>query len=323
MADILALVEHGQGQIRDVTFEVLTFGRKMAEETGGKLHAVLLGHGMEKMVDPIKPWAHRVIVADDPAFENYTAETYQAALSKLIGREKPYLTILGHSSVGMGLGPSLGTEMDLPFSTDCLGLERSDDGLTVIRQMYDGKLNARVKLRPSEGYVITLRSGTVTPEGGDLGGEVVSIQDLTVQPEHTRFIEYIEPVVGDVDITKADVVVGIGRGIKEDKNLPLVEEFADAVGGVVACSRPIADAEWLPKDRLVGSSGKTIKPKLYIAIGISGSFQHLVGMRNSATIIAINKDPNAPIFNDADYGIVGDLFQVIPALRNKVAELKA
>jgi electron transfer flavoprotein alpha subunit len=145
---------------------------------------------------------------------------------------------------------------------------------------------------------------------------------VTNQPDYKKFIEYIEAAVGDVDITKADVLVGVGRGIKEQANLAMIEEFAEVVGGVVACSRPIVDANWLPKDRQVGSSGKTVKPKLYIAVGISGAFQHIAGMKNADTIIAINKDPNAPIFNEADYGIVDDLFKVVPALKNKIMEMK-
>jgi electron transfer flavoprotein alpha subunit len=171
--------------------------------------------------------------------------------------------------------------------------------------------------------MLTLRSGLCPAQEGNLEAEIQRIESpITSQPDYKKFIEYIEAAIGDVDITKADVIIGVGRGIKEQANVAIVEELAKAIGGVVACSRPIVDANWLPKDRQVGSSGKTVKPKLYIAVGISGAFQHIAGMKNSGTIIAINKDPNAPIFNDADYGIVDDLFKVVPALKNKIAELK-
>ena len=143
------------------------------------------------------------------------------------------------------------------------------------------------------------------------------------EPALRRFVEYVEAAVGDVDITKSDVIIAVGRGIKEEENMALVEELAELLGGVVGCSRPVVDAGWLPKDRQVGSSGKTVKPKLYLAVGISGQFQHMSGMKAAETIVAINKDPKAPIFAAADYGIVGDLFKVVPALKEKIAEVRA
>ena len=192
-----------------------------------------------------------------------------------------------------------------------------------MRQMYDGKLDARVSLRESPSHIVSIRQGSFAAEPGSLDAEVQHA-DLSgiSEASHLKFIEYIEAAVGDVDIAKADMVVGVGRGIKEKDNLALVESFADSIGAVLACTRPVVDAEWLPKDRQVGSSGKTIKPKLYIAVGISGAFQHVAGMKAADTIVAINKDPDAPIFNQADFGIVDDLFKVLPALKEKIAEIK-
>ena len=323
MGDILALVEHRRGEIRDATYEVMTCGRKLAEERGSKLTAVLLGSGTAEMVANLKPHAHRILVIDDPAYKDFNNEFYQAALADIINREQPFITLIGHTAYGIELTPALGAHLDIPFTTDCIGLEVSDARPVAVRQVYDGKLNERVSFREGPSYLVSMRAGATSAEEGNMEAEVVTVEAAAPpDPAHLRFIDYIEAVTGDIDITKAEIVVGVGRGIKEEKNIPLVEEFAEAVGGVVACSRPVADAEWLPKDRLVGSSGKTIKPKLYVAIGISGSFQHLTGMKNADTIIAINKDPEAPIFNEADYGIVDDLFKVLPVLNNTIAETR-
>jgi electron transfer flavoprotein alpha subunit len=322
MAEILVLVEHRQGAIRDATFEVLTCGRRLAGELNTNLSAVLLGSGTDAMAGDIRPHAHRVLTLDDPAFKDFNAEYYQAALAEIIKTESPAVVLIANTAAGMGLCPALGTELGLPFATDCIDIKLTDGKPEVIRQMYDGKLNARVSFRDGPGYIISLRAGAIGAEEGNLEAEVVRLEKPALpDPAHMKFIEYIEAVTGDVDIGKADVVVAVGRGIKEQKNIPLVEEFAGAIGGVLACSRPVVDAEWLPKDRLVGSSGKTIKPKLYVAVGISGSFQHVMGMRNADTIIAINKDPDAPIFSEADYGIVDDLFKVVPALTATITEM--
>jgi electron transfer flavoprotein alpha subunit len=323
MAEILALVEHRQGTVRDITYELLTCGRKLAEKTNSKLTGVILGHNTESLSDTIKKHAHRLIVVDNEVFKDFNAEAYQLALAHIIKKENPFLTLIGNTAFGIDLCPALATHLGIPFTTDCIGVEISDRKIRVTRQLYDGKMDAHVQLAESPSYMLTLRSGSCPAEEGMLAAEIQKIESpVTSQPDYKKFVEYIEAAVGDVDITKADVIVGVGRGIKEQANLSMVEEFAQALGGVVACSRPIVDANWLPKDRQVGSSGKTVKPKLYIALGISGAFQHIAGMKNSDTIIAINKDPNAPIFNDADYGIVDDLFKVVPALKNKIMEMK-
>ncbi len=323
MADILAVVEHRQGMVRDITYELMTFGRKLAEKANAKLIGVLLGHNTNDLQEKIKRHVHGLVVVDHEVFKDFNGDTYQQTLATIIKNKNPFLTLVGNTAFGIDFCPSLATHLGIPFTTDCIGVEVVDGGIRVTRQLYDGKMDAHLKLVQAPSYMLTLRSGTCPAEAGDLSADIEQIKPpVTTQPEYRRFIEYIEAAVGDVDITKADIIVGIGRGIKEQANLSIAEDFASAVGGVVACSRPIVDANWLPKDRQVGSSGKTVKPKLYIAIGISGAFQHIAGMKNSDTIIAINKDPNAPIFNEADYGIVDDLFKVLPVLKNKVLELK-
>lgn len=323
MSDIFALVEHRQGTIRDITFELLTCGKKLAEKQNTKLTAVLLGYQTEKLIENLKSMAHRLLIIDNELYKNFNAETYQITLSEIIKKQNPMLTLIGHTAFGWDLCPSLASQMDIPFTTDCLDVEFTDNKLKVIRRMFDGKLNARVILRKHPSYILTLRSGCFPAEEGNLSAEIEKIEPpITAEPDYRKFIEYIEAAIGEVDITKSDILIGVGRGIKEQTNIPIFEDFAKAIGGVLACSRPIVDAGWLPKERQVGSSGKTVKPKLYIALGISGAFQHIVGMKGADTIIAVNKDPNAPIFSEADYGIVDDLFKVVPVLKDKIVQLK-
>lgn len=323
MAEIFALVEHRQGTIRDITFELLACGREIAEARDAQLTAVLLGSDTGSMVDMIKTRAHKVLVIDNPVYKDFNAETYQITLYNIIKERAPILTLIGHTAYGYDLCSPLAAQLNIPFTTDCLEVTFSGDHLNVIRQMYDGKLNARVILRGHSSYLVSIRAGCYSPRDSALNTRIETLDaPLNAQPEYRKFLEFIEAAAGEIDITKADIVISIGRGIKEQANIALVDDFAGAIGGVVACSRPIVDAGWLPKDRQVGSSGKTVKPKLYIALGISGAFQHIVGMKGADTIIAVNKDANAPIFSEADYGIVDDLFKVVPALKNKIVELK-
>jgi electron transfer flavoprotein alpha subunit len=323
MNTIFALVEHRQGSIRDITYELLACGRKLAEKQGAKLTAVVLGRDTDQLVESIKTQTHRVLVIDSEQYENFNAEIYQMTLSELIKKEGPLVTLIGHTAFGYDLCPALAIQLGIPFQTDCIDIDFVDAKLRVTRQIYDGKLDAHVMLREHTSYIASLRSGCFSPQDPGLSAQIDKTDaPVTTQPEYRKFIEYIEAAVGEVDITKADVVVSVGRGIKEQANISVVEDFANAVGGVLACSRPVVDSGWLPKERQVGSSGKTVKPKLYIALGISGAFQHIAGMKNSDTIIAVNKDPNAPIFNEADYGIVEDLFKVVPALKSKIIEMK-
>jgi electron transfer flavoprotein alpha subunit len=321
MAEIFVLIEHRKGEIRDISYELLTCGRKLADD--GKVTAVILGTELDGMVGNIKSHADRILVFENELFQNYNSETYQMVLADLIQKENPFLFLIGHTAFGWDLCPSLATQLKIPFTTDCLDVEIDGSKLKVIRNMFDGKLNAKVTLRENPSYMITMRAGSIPAVEGNLSAETVKMDSpISEAPDYRKFVEYIEAVAGDVDITKSDIVIGIGRGIKEQENLEMIEDFANAIGGVVACSRPIVDADWLPKDRQVGSSGKVIKPKLYIAIGISGAFQHVAGMKGAEMIVAINKDANAPIFHEADYGIVDDLFKVIPVLKEKILEIK-
>lgn len=326
MREIFVLAEHRQGQIRDVTFEMLTKGRELAEKTNTKLATVLLGHNnIKDFARILSEYAKKVLIVDDAKLENFNSETYQIVLERLINERDPLLTLIGYTSFGVDLAPSLATALNIPVATDCIDLEFQNGTLIVTRQMYGGKVNVKATVRKSERYIVTVRQATFQaqkPQIPSIGEIIESASPLTEETTYRRFIEYVQPPPGGVDITSADVLVGIGRGIRDAQNIPMIEELAKDLGGVLACSRPVVDKGWLPSDRQVGTSGKTVRPRVYIALGISGAFQHLLGMKNSDLIIAINKDPKAPIFSFADYCVIDDLFKIVPQLKNKVHELK-
>jgi len=321
MEDILVLAEHRQGELRDITFEMLMKGKTLSEETGKPLTVVLLGHHVSDMVDQLKGRVNRMILVEDPKLENYNSEAYQSVLRTLIEQEKPRLVLIGHTACGMDLAPSLAVEIDAPLATDCIDITVAGTQVKAIRQVYGGKLNVEVQLKTADLSMITIRPASFSVEDYSLGGEVVNVASpLTEEIASKRFLEYVEAAAGEVDITQSTILVSVGRGIKDQENIPVVQELADALGAPLSCSRPVVDKKWLPKERQVGTSGKTVKPKVYIAIGISGAFQHVAGMKASGTIIAVNKDPKAPIFNVAQYGIVGDLFKIVPILKDKAKE---
>ena len=325
MPEIFVLAEHRQGQIRDVTYEMLTKARETAEKANMELTAVILGKEVKEKAKALSEYARKVLVVEDAKLENFNSDAYQKVLISLIKEYKPTLTLIGHTSYGIELAPRLAAALNIPLATDCIDLTLEGDTLTVIRQMYGGKVNAKAAMRKAESYMVTVRQAAFTAQkpATPINGEIIEKPSpLTEEIITKRFIQYILPPPGGVDITAAEKLVGIGRGIKDQSNIPIVEDFAKTIGAVLACSRPIVDKGWLPSDRQVGSSGKTVKPKLYIAVGISGAFQHVLGMKNSDLIIAINKDPNAPIFSFADYGVVEDLFKIVPSLKNKIYEMK-
>jgi electron transfer flavoprotein alpha subunit len=208
--------------------------------------------------------------------------------------------------------------------TDCIGLSFEGDRLKATRSIYGGKVNANISLRESKGYIVTIRPGIFSPKmpGEKKGGIVMESSPLQGMVDVKKFIEYIEAPITGEDITQAEILISVGQGIGGPEHIPLFEELAKNLGGTISCSRPVVDRNWLPKERQVGISGKTVKPKVYLAIGISGAFQHVTAMQGSETIIAINKDPHAPIFGVADYGIVDDFQNVIPILKEKTKGMK-
>lgn len=324
MEDILVLVEHRRGEIRDITFEMLMKGITLSEKTGRALVAILLGNNVGEMAEQLKNRANRVVLIEDQKLENFNSKTYQKALGNVIEREKPFLLLIGHTAFGMDLAPNLAARINAPLATDCIDVMVEDKQIKAIRQTYGGKLNVEVRLKLAERSMVTVRPASFSVEEYSLDGEIIRVASpLTEEIASKRFLEYVEAAAGEVDITQAPILVSVGRGIKGPENIAMAQELADSLGAVLSCSRPVVDKKWLPKDRQVGTSGKTVKPKVYIAIGISGAFQHAAGMKGSGTIIAVNKDHNAPIFNIAHYGIVGDLFKIVPALRGKIREVLA
>jgi electron transfer flavoprotein alpha subunit len=316
---IFVLVEHRKGEIRDITWEMLIKGRELALRSGSELTAVLLGYQIRNFTEKLVQRADEVLVVEDEKLSNFNGEIYQRILSKLISEYKPTLTLIGHTSFGM----ELAGQLELPMTTDCIDLCFENGTLKAVRQMYTGKVNAEISFLGAPSYIITMRPDVFPVEGQQTGrGEIKNLSFPIEEIQYKKFIEYIEPPVGEVDITRSDIIVSVGQGIGDKKNIPLIAELSGLTGGVLACSRPIVDKKWLPKERQVGLSGKTVKPKLYLAIGISGAFQHISQIKEG-TIIAINKDPKAPIFRVADYGIVDDLFKVVPILTAKLKEIKA
>lgn len=320
---IFTLIEHRRGKIRDVSYEVIAEAKRLAQVVGEEVTSILLVPTGTTYPQNVKQWVDTLIVIEGEVFTNFNSDTYQQELVTLLKDKKPFLLLLPHSAFGMELAPALAIEVGGALVTDCIKIEIKEEKIIVWRERYEGKMLAQMEIPKENNVILTLREGTFDVPLIKKEGKVVSKGgSVKEEPSYKRFIRYIEEKITDVDITKSDVIVSVGRGIKEKENLKLIEEFAKAIGGVVGCSRPIVDLGWLPKDRQVGSSGKTVKPKLYIAVGISGAFQHVMGMRGAETIIAINKDPNAPIFTEAHYGIVDDLFKVIPVLKDKILELK-
>ncbi len=320
MGEIFVLVEHRQGKIRDITYEMIGLGENLANQKRTSLTALLLGQDVKTMAEDLSSRVSKVLVVDDENLRNFNSVLYQQALSSLISKYQPILLLIGHSAFGMDLAPSLSIETDLPLVTDCIGLWFENEKLKAIRSIYGGKVNASVSLKESRGYIATIRPGVFAPKpvGEKKGAIIMEHSPLKGATDIKKFIEYIEAPITGEDITQAEILVSVGQGIGGPEHIPMFEELAKNLGGTIACSRPVVDRNWLPKERQVGISGKTVKPKIYIAIGISGAFQHVTAMQGSETIIAINKDPRAPIFSVADYGIVDDFKNVIPILKEKV-----
>ncbi len=322
MDEIMILAEHRDGELRDITFEMLTLANKLGKENDIAVTTLFLGHEASDLSDRLKGACDTILIMEDPELANYNADQYLMAMETVIKSRNPTLTFIGHTAMGMDLAPAMAARLSLPIATDCVEVNLVDRRLEVLRQIYGGKINAQLAMKLSDQYLITLRTGSFDAEveqGKSADAEIIPAPSWTFL-KGRRFLDYLEAELEDVDIAAADILVSIGRGIGKPENIPLAQDFADSIGATLSCSRPVADEEWLPKSRQVGTSGKTVRPKLYIALGISGAYQHQAGMKNADTIIAVNTDPRAPIFNIAHYGIVEDLLQVLPLLTEKFAK---
>nr|HID57997.1 electron transfer flavoprotein subunit alpha/FixB family protein [Desulfobacterales bacterium] len=320
MGEIFVIVEHRKDEIRDITFEMLWKANEVSQKLSYTLTAVIIGSKIETLVNELAPRADKVIVVEDEQLKEFNSELYKTVLQDLMDECHPFLTLIGHTSWGMEIGPSLSVKTGFPLATDCLDIMIEDDDRPIaIRQMYSGKIYSKVSFRPSDGYILTVRPGAFPPDRvGEHQGEIVKreVPDLPEPPRH--FVEFIDTGAGEVDISQAELLVSVGRGIENKENLSAVKELADLLGGVISCSRPVVDKNWLPKYHQVGTSGKSVKAKVYLALGISGAFQHIAGITRVGTVIAVNKDPNAPIFRVADYAVVADLFEIVASLKEKL-----
>ncbi len=320
MGGIFVVVEHRLGKVRDISLEMLAKAGELKKATGGERTAVLLGWETGPLLEGLKGKADRVLVIDDERLKYFEAEIYQAILRELIQEYQPVLTLIGQTSWGLDLAPCLAVQMGFPLVTDCLDIQIEAGKPAALRQIYGGKIFARVSLKESPGYLATIRPGAVAPDPtADGPTEVVRKEFPPGLPESKkRVLELVESETGEVDIAQAEFLVSVGRGVGEEENLVLVRELARSLGAVLSCSRPIVDKKWLPKYHQVGTSGKSVKPKVYLALGISGAFQHVAGISGAGTVIAVNKDPRAPIFRVAQYGLAQDIFKIIPALMEQI-----
>ncbi len=325
MTEIYAYIPHNNGVADDVAVEFPIAAEKI--ESGASVKAIVTGAGAEldKVADSLTSIYQEVIKVDNEALAYPNAEIVRKVLCNII--PKGSIILVANDTLGMDLAPGLSIKMDAAFAADVVDFEGVDGSiLTIVRQELGGAVSTHVTCDISSGAVITIRPGVFAPAEGAadaaVGGSVVDKSgdagDLSAK---RKFIEIVEAEAGDVDITKSDVLVSIGRGIEEEENIELAEELAEAMGAVVSCSRPIVDAKWLEKSRQVGTSGQTVKPKVYMAMGISGSFQHLGGLKGNPFIVAVNKNPKAPIFQVADVGIVEDILEFMPELTEKIKEL--
>ena len=315
MTDVLVAAEHRRGALRDVTYEAIAAGRELADARGGDLHVAVVGGDVDGFAEDLNREGVDAVHAVEDG-EEFDHNAYRAAASTLADRVDAGAVVLPNSVNGLDYAPALAEDLGVPIVTDAVGIAY-DDGLTVTREMYGSKVETTVDVA-GDRFVLTVRGGEWPPAEG-VGDATVEAADVDIPESGARVTGFEEVGGGDVDIADADVLVSVGRGIEEEENIELIEDLADALGATLSASRPIVDNGWLPKNRQVGQSGKVVTPDVYIAVGISGAVQHVAGMKGSDTIVAINTDPNAPIFDIADYGIVGDLFDVVPELIDEFA----
>ncbi|WP_135822208.1 electron transfer flavoprotein subunit alpha/FixB family protein [Halostella litorea] len=311
---VLVVADHRRGELRDVSFELLTAGRELADAAGAELHAAVISGDTDAFADELNREGVDAVHAVDHG-EEFNHDVYAQAATALADDLAAEFLVVPNSVNGLDYAPAVATRLDRPYVSDAVGLDYADGTLEVTREMYGSKVETTVAVDDGP-FVVSVRGAEWPPAEGT-GDAAVRAFDADVDEAAVgSTVRGFEEVGGggDVDIGEAEFLVSIGRGIEEEENLELVEELVDATDAMLSSSRPIVDNGWLPKNRQVGQSGKQVSPDVYLAIGISGAVQHVAGMKTSDTIVAINTDPNAPIFDIADYGIVGDLFDVVPEL---------
>lgn len=320
---ILVFIEHKDCVLNKTSLEAVTAAQSIGKDLGLKVSAVIpcdkdcalaqeiAGYGLEK-----------VIVAKNAKLGTYTPDGYADAWAEIINKENPQYVVMSHTYQVRDFAPKVATRFGKEVVGDCIRYKAEGGKLTLTRRIFLGKLDADVTVGGDAPYFVTFQSGAFRGDNAEKGSASVETVDVNVGDIRMEAEEPFQEAKASVDLTKSGVIVAVGRGIKSQENIAVAQQLADILGADLAASRPICDAEWLPIDRQIGSSGQTVAPKLYIALGISGAIQHIVGMKNAGTIVAINKDSEAPIFDIADYGIVGDLFEAVPTLVEEIKKAK-
>lgn len=322
---VLVVLEQRGGKWTRISFEVLSAGKKIADAAGVPLEAALLGSGIGGLAAEAAQYTlAKVYAVDNPLLADYTPDGYTRALEQLIKAKQPKYVLFPHTYQVRDFAPKLATRFGVPLVSDVVDIKAEGASIQFVRQLFQGKLNADVEASGDLQFASIQAGAFRAQEPVNAGAAVEQFAvDLAESQIRSKPEQPFREAQRSVDLGAADLIVSVGRGIKEKDNLPVVEALAQALGAELAASRPICDNGWLPMERQVGSSGQTVAPKVYFAIGISGAIQHLVGMKGSKTVVAINKDENAPIFETADYGIVGDLFEVVPALVEEIKKAKS
>jgi electron transfer flavoprotein alpha subunit len=319
--DYWVIVEHVRGEVSDISYAMLAAARDAAGASGGATVALLLGHGSAKLAADLP--ADRVLVAEKAAPAEFVPDAYILALARLIPEHGPRAVLFGDTTIGADVATALSARLGLPLVSHCRRLEVQDGAPAYSSQICGGKIMAEGPLPEPTALVMMIPGGHKPDAGGKAAApEVISVTVPDPGGMRVTFKRYIEPDAGDVDIAQSAVLVGVGRGIQQQDNVELAEELAAALGGAVCASRPIVDQGWLPASRLVGKSGKSVRPKLYIALGISGAPEHVEGITASDHIVAVNTDPAAPIFEFAQYGTDLDMFDLLPVLTDLVREAR-
>jgi electron transfer flavoprotein alpha subunit len=329
MADtILVVVEQREGKLNRVSWETITAGQAIAAATGWTLEGAVVGASPASVAAEVAAKkVAKVYSVESPKLEPYTPDAFAVALKQFLTTKQPKLVLMPHTYQVRDFIPKLVTAMERTVISDCVGFKHEGGKLVFTRQMFQGKLAADVSFASDAPWFATFQNGAFRGDQVESGAAAAPVEAVKVEVAdgviRTKPQEVFKEAKQAVDLTQAEIIVSVGRGIKEQKNIELAKQLADALGGEIAASRPICDAGWLPMDRQVGSSGQTVAPKLYLALGISGAIQHIVGMKGAKSIIAINKDSEAPIFEIADYAVVGNLFDIVPPLIEEVKKAKA
>jgi electron transfer flavoprotein alpha subunit len=325
---ILLITEQRDGKLSKGSFETFAAAQQIAQQTKGTLLGVVMGKGVASLADELAGFQlDEVLLVGHDLLEKYTPDGFTLALRQVIESAKPDLILLPHTYQVRDFAPKLAASLGKGMIGDCIAYRHENGKLVFVRQMFQGRTAADVVFAGEPPWIATLQAGAFRADlaakhpSGKAPVRPVNV-DLNPEQIRTKPLELFREAKQAVDLTQAPILVSIGRGIKAPENIPMAEKLAKAMGGEICASRPICDEGWLPMDRQIGSSGQTVAPKLYFALGISGAIQHVVGMKGSRTIAAINKDQNAPIFEVADYGIVGDLFEIVPALIEELEKTK-